>query len=142
MKELLNPYQQRAITVSLIRFEENLRNALSLLEGQDVNGILFTRHLEVSEKKKEKARNLINLALGQIHEMKAMFDFQSKEQDPARQIASEMSISWENLMDVRSKRLRGYGEVSPELAGVLDPRIKSLSAIALKLATLFEEQDD
>jgi len=142
MKGLLNPYQRRSIEISLRRFEENLRNALSILDGRDVNGILFTKRLDVSEKKKAKARDLINSALGQIHELKALFDFQSEEQDLARQIASEMSISWENLMDARAKKLRGYGEVHSELAGILDPQIKSLSAIALKLATLFGEEDD
>ena len=54
-------------------------------------------------------------------------------------IIGEMSIHWSNLLDSRSKKLKRYGKVHPQLAEKLDPRILGLSNIALNLITLFEE---
>ena len=54
-------------------------------------------------------------------------------------IRSEMTVSWANLLGTQSKKLRGFGEVDPRLAEVLDQRVIGLSKIAFELAKLFEE---
>jgi len=142
MENLLNLYQRGSVEISLRRFEKSLRNALSILDGEDASGFLFTRRIDISEEKRGKAREMINFALDQIREMKELFAFHAEEQDLARQIAGDMSISWESLMDIRAKKLKRYGEVHPQLAEILDPQVKSLSSAALKIAALFEENAD
>lgn len=49
---------------------------------------------------------------------------------------AELSVSWADLMDARSKRLRGYGDIDPRIVKILDPGIESLSRAAMELNQL------
>ena len=142
MNDLLNPAQRVSLQVSLRLFEQSLRHAESVLNNPlEVNGILFRQRFAISEAKRTLISTKISAALDQIRVMRELFALDAEEENLARQVASELSVSWENLMDVRAKKLRGYGKIHPELPTVLDPRIKSLSAIALELAALFGEDE-
>ena len=139
LKHILNPYQRISLLVTLWHFEESLRRAESLLNGAEVEGILFRQRLNISRSKQAQVRQEITIALDQIRELSRLFAFDAEEQDPARQIIGEISVHWSNLLDSRSIKLKRYGKVHPQLAEKLDPRILGLSNIALNLITLFEE---
>jgi hypothetical protein len=85
---------------------------------------------------------MIAAALDQIRTLKEHYGFEVDEQNLARSVAAEMSISWENLMDARSKGLAGYGQVDPRVGIELEPVIRSLAETALKLSLLFEVQEE
>ena len=52
----------------------------------------------------------------------------------------EMSISWESLEESRSKRMRGYGELSPQTVDLIDPAIDHFARIALGLSSVFKTE--
>ena len=139
MEDLLNPYQRTSVQVALRHFEEGLRQAEAWLNGPDVEGILFRQRLNISKSTQSQALQQIAIALDQIRELSLMFAFDAEEQDPTRRIMGEMSVNWSNLLDSRSKKLKRYGEVHPQLAENLDHRILRLSKIASNLITLFED---
>jgi hypothetical protein len=44
-------------------------------------------------------------------------------------ILARLSGLWENFGDVRPKKLRGYGEVSPKLVQILEPWLKHFNML-------------
>lgn len=134
MSKLLNSNQRRSVTVTLRQFEIRLRQALALLDEKNESGILYRETLHLSDRQKAEMQQDIAKALNEIAALGQELALESSEQDAGGLIRSEMAISWTNLLDIRSKKLRGYGVVHPNLAEKLDPPIERLSKIALKLA--------
>ena len=58
-------------------------------------------------------------------------------EDPAGLIRGEFSVSWANLIDTQSRKLKRYGDVNPEAKNVLDPAIQKLAQLAMELASIF-----
>lgn len=59
-------------------------------------------------------------------------------EDPAGLIRGQMSIDWANLVDSQARKLKRYGDIHPEVAREIDPRIQQLAQVALELAAMFE----
>ena len=57
----------------------------------------------------------------------------------AQLILGQATILWEMLAELNSSSLRGYGEVSPELAQYLDPLGASLTQQMQAITALFSE---
>ncbi len=53
-------------------------------------------------------------------------------------IMAEMNSAWVSLSDSRARNLKGYGQVNPQLEGLIDPEINKLAQIALELARIFQ----
>ena len=139
MDTYLNPSQRRSLTVTLRHFEISLRQALAWLDGKNENGILYRETLSLSEPKRAGMRRMVETALAEIALTSRLFDLKSEQQDAGGLIRSEMSIAWANLLDTQSKKLRGYGDVHPQLEAVLDPHVLQLSNLANQLANLFDD---
>jgi hypothetical protein len=139
LKDLLNPSQRRSVTVTLRGFENGLRQALGWLDGRSENGILYRGTLNLSTEKREAMRLEIASALEEIATLSRVLGLDREEEDARGLIRSEMSVAWANLLDTQSKKLRGYGDVDPQLADVLDPGIIHLSSIAIRLANLLDD---
>jgi len=137
MVEQLNPTQRNSLLVSLRGFEERLRGALFILDGAEMKGILINQTLKLPPERTAEARQEIASALTQIRELSELYHLEAVEQDLGQQLAGEMSISWESLLEASAKRMKKYGAVHARVAERLAPRIESLSSSALKLAHLF-----
>ena len=136
MTDLLNPYQKNSLRVSLIMFEENLRSAQEWLDGRVEKGILYQRKLSISEEKRGQAIEAIGAALQMIRELAQVFELENQVEDASSLLGGELSVSWANLLDTQAGKLRRYGDVHPELSGILDPNIQNLAGIALQLSTI------
>jgi hypothetical protein len=139
MKDLLNPYQKNSLGVTLQLFEENLRHAQEWLEGREENGILYRHKLEMPENNRKQAKHVIKTALGLIEKLSAKFELESEPQNAASMFQGELTVNWANLIDSQAGKLRRYGKVHPELAGMLDADIRNLAEIALKLSAILGE---
>lgn len=139
MGRILNPYQRNALTVTLREFEASLRRALGYLDGCRVQGALVQETLRLSDRQQAEMRQDIAEALEQVAALSRELALESSEQDAAGLIRSEMSVAWANLLDVQSKKMRGYGAVHPSLAEKIDPPLARLAKIALKLANYSQE---
>ena len=141
MRKLLNSNQRRSVSVTLRQFEIRLRQALALLDEKNESGILYRKTLNLSDRQKAEMQQDIAEALNEIAAISQELALESSEQDAGGLVRSEMAVSWTNLLDIRSKKLRGYGAVHPNLAEKLDPPIERLSKIALKLANHTEDAE-
>lgn len=139
MKELLNLYQKNSLRISLLMLEENLRHAQEWLDGREEKGILYHRKLEISDERRKQAEQSIRTALGLIEKLSKKFGLEAESQDAASMFQGELSVSWANLIDSQAGKLRRYGKVHSELAGILDADVQNLAEIALQLSAILGE---
>lgn len=142
MKDLLNPAQAISLFTVLKMFEENLRQINFWLDGAEINGILYHSKLHLPADKATLAKEIVAHALNLIEMLAKEIKLEPIEEDPARQIIGQMSVSWANLVDTRSRKLKRYGEVNSGVAEALDPHIDRLARLALNLASIFESKED
>ncbi len=141
MKELLNAYQLNALQLTLRSFEEYLRQADEWLSGKTEQSILYHRRLQLSSDRQKAAKRQIAKALKDIAHLASKLELQPLEEDPASLIRGQLMVSWANLVDARSTKLKRYGEIDPRSAIELDPALESLARSAMEIAQLFEGND-
>jgi hypothetical protein len=132
----LTESQQRYLRSCLVSFEKALRHAAYLLENKDEDCILYRQKLDLNDEQRHLARSLIDRSFEELKVLVKNLGIEVKEENSTQIIVSEMSISWSDLVDGRSNRLKGYGEVDPGVAAILDPAIDYLSMMAMKLSNL------
>lgn len=133
---ILTEPQQRNLRVSLLSFERALRMADHLLQDGEEVGILYHRTQFLDPDKHRLAHEEIMKALQEISDLANLLGLESEEDNLSRIILSEMSVSWANLVDCHSERMKGYGKVDPDTATKIDPAIDRLEKIAWKLSNL------
>ena len=136
MKDLLNAYQKNSLRVSLLTFEENLRQAQEWLDGREESGILYERRLTISGEHREQADRAIQSALGLIEKLRDAFELEMQFENAASILQGNLTVNWANLMDTQANKLRRYGKVHPNLPAVLDSDIQNLARIALQLSAI------
>ncbi len=134
--DLLNPAQRNSLAVGLRAFEMHLRQIDAWLEGWEESGILYHRSLHLSPELRSAAKAHIAAALGQIATLADRFRLAATEDDLAASIAALMSVDWADLTELRSDKLRRYGEVDPRLRDVLDAEVDALAQRAESLFAL------
>ncbi|MBN2117458.1 MAG: hypothetical protein JW730_12855 [Anaerolineales bacterium] len=139
MKNLLNHYQKNSLRISLLTFEENLRQVQEWLDGRAENGILYRRELTISAEKRKQASQAIRTALNLVEKLRNVFGLETVYESAASMLQGDLAINWANLIDTQAGKLRRYGKVHPELAGILDSDIQNLAGIALKLSSILGE---
>ena len=78
----------------------------------------------------------ISLTLMDLAELSKKLGLESSEYRIEKTIMAEMSISWANLEESQSKRMKGYGELDPRAIELIDPAIDHLTRIALEISNL------
>ncbi|RJQ17906.1 hypothetical protein C4573_00975 [Candidatus Woesearchaeota archaeon] len=139
MEELnLNVSQKRYIRASLLSFERALRWIYQLLTSEE-EGILFHRDVRLDAEDRKQILCKIDKAFTIIKETARRFNLEVFEENIEREILAEMSISWENLEECRSKRVKGYGDLSSNAAELIDKTITELVEINLDLLETAEK---
>jgi hypothetical protein len=138
--DLLNRSQYISLSNVLRTFESDLRQVDAWLQGNEECGILYRRKLTLSSKQRKAARDRIAAALQLITDLADTLDLQIIEEDLANMIRSQMSMSWANLLDTQSGKLRRFGDVDPRLSKTVDPVLLQLADLAEEIALIFDGQ--
>ena len=129
----LNPYQQRAVAITLRLIEERLAEIEDLLD-RGAAGVLFRRPpAPLDAERRRRLEALVGQVRESIAELAGALHLPREEQDPIRRIIALLNISWENLGEIDSRRLRAYGAVDPELRSTLDPAARRLADLVFAL---------
>lgn len=137
---LLTPSQERSLHASLFLFEKALRKVDRLLSDGDEIGILYYRKSYMDIQSRELIQKKIANTLVELENFTEKLGLRPIEESLESTIMSEMSISWESLEESRSKRMRGYGELSPQAVEIIDPAIDHFARIALGLSNLYKSE--
>jgi hypothetical protein len=130
---ILNDAQKRYLHATFVSFEQSLRNARSLLEQGDETGIFFTRKLNLDPDQSKLLLEKINRILEELAVFAGKIGLEKEEIVSTQIIAADFSNCWADLIDARSNRLNGYGEVNPHTAAFLDPFADHFSRISLEI---------
>ena len=129
----LNQNQERAVAIRLRLLEERLA-IIGRLMDQDERGRLYRRdRAPFSAEQRARMEALMVEIRAEIAHVADTFGLASEEQDAARRIIGLLGITWEGLGDVRAGRLRGLGDVDPELQVLLNPSVERLMQLVLAL---------
>lgn len=130
----LNEHQQRRIEVSLALVDRALleMERFYLSEKPLVSEMVhFTSDLAADERR--EIVHLIEEFRRGLRSVRETFQLKPQSVNLRRLLRSYFSHFWSVLHDCRSTKLRGYGEVDPELSHRLDPEIDRLIALAERL---------
>ncbi|MBA4383321.1 MAG: hypothetical protein C0410_01155 [Anaerolinea sp.] len=134
---LLTPSQERSLHASLLLFEKALRLSDRLLSEGDEIGILYLGKSNLDIQSRELIQKKIANTLVELKDFTEILGLRPIEESLESVIMAEMSISWESLEESRSKRMRGYGALSPQAVEIIDPAIDHFARIALGLSSIF-----
>ena len=133
----LNPNQQNYLYASLRNFEKALRQADQLLAQGDERGILYYQKSNLDPALRQSARQKISLALQELANLADQLGLEPREENSDQLIMAQMSASWSDLVDSQSGRLKGYGQLDPQAAAVVDPAVNRLARLAAELGEFF-----
>jgi hypothetical protein len=133
----LNPNQQNYLYASLRNFEKALRLADQLLAQGDERGILYYQKSNLDPALRQSARDKISLALEELAKLANQLGIEPREENSDQVIMAQMSASWSDLVDSQSGRLKGYGQLDPQAAALIDPAVNRLAQLAVELGEYF-----
>jgi hypothetical protein len=139
---LLNVSQQRALATTLRRLElATWRMEEQLTRGTTPQLTLthVTNHLPVQQQ-----TQLLHLARDirrEIAQLAADYAITSEESNLIRTIASEFTLLWCDLEEIRPAHLKNYGALHPQVNALLGPHIQHLIDLTLTVNHIACEQD-
>ena len=80
-------------------------------------------------KRIESIKELINHIVQELN-------LERRREETTSRILGSMTIQWVNLEEIKSKRLRGYGEVPDELREFLDPRVDKIMSLVNEICKI------
>jgi hypothetical protein len=134
----LTEAQRRHLAITLGLVQQQLRaveTALTLPAAQEG---LVTQVEDLPTAFRQDAAEIIARINQQVTALAGQFDLPRREGSRLRWVRAILGILWSDLEDARAARLRGYGNVDPALAGVLDPSIEMLQMELRSLERLLE----
>lgn len=127
-RDLLNPHQRVALTITLRHVERTLRGILDDLVNEE-QAILYRSTITLPEDKRPEVERLVETALEKIAWLAQTFDLSPEIIDNTAMLRGPLAILRGDLHDVHAHKLRGFGDVDPDLAAELDPVIDDLIAL-------------
>jgi len=122
----INESQSRSIATSLALLDE----ALCLFEeygrGREVHSVCYEERNRLTARQRKALLSEIKRVREQMARMKRDLRLPAKVEDVGKRIWGHSAGFWDTLAEMESKRLRGYGDVSPALAEYLDPAAQRL----------------
>ncbi len=71
-----------------------------------------------------------------INHIAQKLSLEKRIEETKSQILGSMAIQWVNLEEIKSKRLRGYGEVPDELKEFLDPQVDKIMSLVDEISKI------
>ena len=139
---LLNMSQQRALATTLRRLElATWRLEEQLTRGATPQLTLthVTNHL--TEQKQIQLLRLAGEIRQEIAQLAADYAITSEESTLIRTIASEFTLLWCDLEEIRPSHLKNYGLLNPQVNALLGPHIQYLIDLTLTVNHVACDQD-
>ncbi len=137
--DLLNRYQRSAVAHTLRTLELTLRGALSEA-GRREQGILYRRDGALSEEQAGEIERLIDAGLREIDALAQTLALPTEAFSNRTALLGQLNVLWVDLHEIRAESLRGYGQVNPDLALTLNPRIERLIELVTALMNLLQAE--
>lgn len=138
-EDLLNRYQRDSIANTLRTLEMTLRRALSDLNSQD-QGVLYQCEGALSDEDVDQVKHIVDIGLDEISMLAQSLALPVETRDNRAALLGQLSVLWGDLHEIRAESLRGYGQVNPALAPVLNPHVERLVELVMALMNLLRKR--
>lgn len=112
---------------------------MEALLGWTYEGPMMAFVEDLADSKREALRERIHEAQELIREIRDAFGLRPDRIPKSAWIAGRLAHLWVYAEECQSRYLRGYGEVTPELAARLDPPVRRLAELMLAMQRLARE---
>lgn len=122
----LNPYQRRAIEVTLRMLEEVVDRVEYQLSATPIRGVLYELTNPYSAQEQTELRKRIEEIRRILRESREQWQLDVERTPIDVFIRSAMSVLWADLEDCRPAKLRRYGDVAPTITPEINETIQRL----------------
>lgn len=117
---------KRSITSVLKTIDKQLVQIKRWASGDNVEGVMYRENNYLSETQKEELLVQIDRLTALMVQIKENMDLAREEVDINRVIMGRSAVLWQNVNEMYSRHLKGYGDVSEEFAGEWDLQVDEL----------------
>jgi hypothetical protein len=114
------------IATTLGLLDEMLSRFERWAKGAEARSVLYLEQNTLREQQKREILTHIKAIRELLSQLRDDLGLPPKAQDVAGAIWSESACSWEAVVELGSRYLRAYGEVPPQLAVYIDPKVELL----------------
>jgi len=129
---MMNNAQKTSLCITLDRLEAWLTEAQAMLHHNGMRARLTPDAVA-------QLRAMAEVQQSIIDDLMRRFDLPRETTDDVRRLAAGLSMSWSQLHDSKSDKLRRYGEVHPALPESLDPDLDRLIDLTMHMIRLLEQ---
>jgi hypothetical protein len=122
----LSENHRRGISVSLRLLDKELCEWERWTRGDVMQGVIYRQRDTLLAAQKESLRSLIRTTRDLIVQLRDRFDLDAEVVTTSRLLMAHATVLWEQLAELNSRSLSGYGAISAETANLIDPIAKSL----------------
>jgi len=119
-EDLITEPQKRFLRIVLVLAEETFVEIKNLAQQQTEKHRLYVMENSIPVEHRTKLIIEADEALKQIEKLADILSLEGEAYDTRRMIFTHLLGLGEDFGDVRPKKLRGYGEVSPKLAQIIE----------------------
>jgi len=128
-EDLMTDPQKRFLRVVLFLAEKTFIEIKNLAQQQTEKHRLYVMENHILEERRAKLLTEVDEALEQIEKLADILDLDREFHDISKIIFTRLLGLEEDFSDVRPKRLRGYGEVSPKLVQIIEPWLEEFNTL-------------
>lgn len=141
-KDFITEPQKRFLRVIFVIAEEMLVDIKRLAQQQPEKHRLYATENSIPEENRAELVIKADETLKQIEKLADILGLERETRDVSKLISARLSVLWENFGDVRPKKLRGYGEVSPKLVQLLEPWLEQFNMLIDSMQKLTQRTSD
>lgn len=133
----LHPNHRRALAVLLAQVAEAIARYETWTNDRLEERLTFTKRPDDLTDRERQALHDTALALVRdANRLADMFNLETQDTSVRASLAGAFTVLWSDIEDSGPEHLAGYGPVSPEVGNLLDPEIKRLAHLSLRIAQL------
>mgnify|MGYP000219497737 CR=1 FL=1 len=117
---------RRGISAALAFLDAKLSDFAEIARGRQACGEMYREVNSLSAAQRGAVLSEVEAIRGIIRELRSALGLEPRCEDLASFIWGACMGLWETLIETEARYLRRYGEVPPDLAAYLDPRIEEV----------------
>ncbi|GBC76829.1 hypothetical protein HRbin08_00297 [bacterium HR08] len=138
---MLNEHQRRRLEVSFGLLDRALVEMERLYLSSDLpQGAMFEVTSDLTPDERAHIRMTIARVRDRLRRLREQFQLQPQRREVRSLLRGYFAHFWAVLSDCRADKLRGYGEVAPQLKQALDPEVEALLIAVQRLEQVIERQ--
>lgn len=123
---MLNESHRLKLRIALTLIEQKMKAIELRLAHPQERGLMFDMSGDLDDGMEQILRQKMREVYGLLRILKDRFALSSESTPASRDILRGLPELWAMVQETNSRHLRGYGEVEPPDAAVLDPLLRNL----------------